>query len=62
MTRYYCSGFDIKNAFEHGLGDMFLSELKDRKSIVYIPGGPEKIQKAKDKLFHYSLNILKMLE
>lgn len=49
MTRYYCSGFDIKNAFEHGLGDMFLSELKDRKSIIYIPGGPEKIQKAKDK-------------
>ena len=49
MTRYYCSGFDIKNAFEHGLGDMFLSELKDRKSIVYIPGGPEKIQKDKDK-------------
>lgn len=49
MTRYYCSGFDIKNAFGHGLGDMFLSELKDRKSIVYIPGGPEKIQKAKDK-------------
>lgn len=49
MTRYYCSGFDIKNAFGHGLGDMFLSELKDRKSIVYIPGGSEKIQKAKDK-------------
>ena len=49
MTRYYCSGFDINDAFGHGLGDMFLSELKDRKSIVYIPGGPEKIQKAKDK-------------
>lgn len=29
MTRYYCSGFDINNAFGHGLGDMFLSELKD---------------------------------
>lgn len=28
MTRYYCSGFDINNAFGHGLGDMFLSELK----------------------------------
>ena len=28
---------------------MFLSELKDRKSIVYISGGPEKVQKAKDK-------------
>ena len=33
MTRYYCSGFDINNAFGHGLGDMFLSELKDTKSI-----------------------------
>ena len=42
MIRYYCSGFDINDAFGHGLGDMFLSELKDRKSIVYIPGSPEK--------------------
>ena len=49
MTKYYCSGFDINNAFGHGLGVMFLSELKDTKSIVYIPGSPEKIQKAKDK-------------
>lgn len=49
MTRYYCSGFDINNAFGHGLGDMFLNELRDTKSIVYIPGSPEKIQKAKDK-------------
>ena len=49
MTRYYCSGFDINNAFGYGLGDMFLSELKDKKSIVYIPGSPEKIQKTKDK-------------
>ena len=49
MTRYYCSGFDINNAFGHGLGDMFLNELKDTKSIVYIPGSPEKIQKAREK-------------
>lgn len=49
MTRYYCSGFDINNAFGHGLGEMFLSELKDTKSIVYIPGSPEKIQKAREK-------------
>lgn len=49
MTRYYCSGFDISNAFSHGLGDMFLNELKDRKSVVYIPGNPEKIQKAREK-------------
>ena len=32
MTRYYCSGFDINNAFGHGLGEMFLNELKDTKS------------------------------
>ena len=49
MTRYYCSGFDIKNAFGHGLGKMFKSELKDTKSIVYIPGGTAKIEKSKTK-------------
>ena len=27
MTRYYCSGFDINNAFGHGLGDMFKTEF-----------------------------------
>lgn len=49
MVRYYCSGFDINNAFGNGLGDMFLSELTDTKSIVYIPGGVEKIEKSKAK-------------
>ena len=49
MIRYYCSGFDVNNAFGHGLGDMFKDELKDTKSIVYIPGSPEKIEKAKTK-------------
>lgn len=49
MIRYYCSGFDINNAFGHGLGDMFKAELTDKKSIVYIPGSPEKIEKAKTK-------------
>ena len=49
MTRYYCSGFDINNAFGHGLGSMFLSELKDTNSIVYIPGGADKMQKIKEK-------------
>ena len=49
MIRYYCSGFDVNNAFGHGLGDMFKSELDDTKSIVYIPGSPEKIEKAKTK-------------
>ena len=47
MVRYYCSGFDINNAFGHGLGDMFKAELRDTKSIVYIPGNPEQIEKAK---------------
>jgi len=49
MIRYYCSGFDINSAFGHGLGDMFKSELTSTKSIVYIPGSPEKIEKAKTK-------------
>lgn len=49
MIRYYCSGFDMNSAFSHGLGDMFKSELKDTKSIVYIPGSPEKIEKVKLK-------------
>ena len=43
MIRYYCSGFDIENAFGHGLGDMFQKKLKDRKSVVYIPGGVDKM-------------------
>lgn len=52
MIRYYCSGFDVNNAFGHGLGEMIKSELKDTKSIVYIVGSPkkpEKIQKAVNK-------------
>lgn len=49
MTRYYCSGFDGENAFGHGLGEMFKNELKDTKSIVYIPGGLDKLDKTKTK-------------
>lgn len=49
IIRYYCSGFDVKNAFGHGLGNMFKKELRDTKNIVYIQGGPEKIEKAKTK-------------
>ena len=30
MVRYYCSGFDINNAFGHGLRDMFKAELRDK--------------------------------
>lgn len=46
---YFCSGFDIENAFGRGLGERFKSELKDAKSIVFIPGGINKIEKARDK-------------
>ena len=49
MIRYYCSGFDRDNIFGHGLGDMFKAELNDTKSIVYIPGGAEKTEKARTK-------------
>ncbi len=48
MVRYYCSGFDVENAFGHGLGEMFKNELKSTKSIVYIPGGLNPV-KAKTK-------------
>lgn len=50
MTRYYCSGFDIHNAFGHGLGEMFKRELTDTKSIVFIPGGADKVEKAVKKI------------
>ena len=46
---YFCSGFDIDNAFGRGLGERFRNELKDTKSIVFIPGGLNKIEKARDK-------------
>ena len=49
MIGYYCSGFDINNAFGHGLGEMFKSELTDTKSIVYVPGGADKMQKVREK-------------
>lgn len=46
MIRYYCSGFDVENSFGHGLGEKFKSELKKTDSIVYIPGGPKKVEKS----------------
>lgn len=49
MARYYCSGFDLDNFFGHGLGDMFKAELANTKSIVYIPGGTHKVEKAQTK-------------
>lgn len=49
LTRYYCSGFDVNNAFGYRLGEMFRRELTDRKSIVFVPGGAEKIEKAGKK-------------
>ena len=49
MTRYYCSGFDINDCFGHGLGRMFKSELANTNSIVFIPGGVSKVEKAKSK-------------
>lgn len=56
MIRYYCSGFDINNAFGHGLGEMFKSELKDTKSIVCIPAGAERVEKAKTKYLPIFMN------
>lgn len=47
MTRYYCSGYDTNpgQAFAHGLGEMLKNELKDTKSIIYIPAGEGKVEK-----------------
>lgn len=59
MIRYYCSGFDISNAFGHGLGYMFKGELKDTKSIVYIPGGFDKMEKVKTKYIPAFINHFK---
>ena len=59
MTRYYCSGFDITNAFGHGLGDQFRKELSGTGSIVFIPGGAERVEKAKNKTVPIFLEHLK---
>lgn len=53
MIRYYCSGFDVNNAFGHGLGDMFKTELRDTKSIVYIVGSPKQPEKIKKAIETY---------
>lgn len=59
MTRYYCSGFDVNNIFGHGLGEMLKTELKNMKSIVYIPGGTDKIEKTKTKYIPNFTNCFK---
>ena len=59
MARYYCSGFDITNAFGHGLGELFRQELKSNGSIVFIPGGVERVEKAKNKTVPVFLEHLK---
>ena len=48
-ANYFCSGFDINNAFWPELAERFKNEMVDTKSIVYIPGSPQKIEKAKMK-------------
>ena len=59
MIRYYCSGFEDTNAFGHGLGGMFKAELENTKSIVYIPGEPEKLDKSKEKYIPLFTNYFK---
>jgi hypothetical protein len=59
MSRYYYSGFDVNNAFGHGLGEMFKNELSGTNSIVYIPGGPEKIEKSREKYIPVFRGILR---
>ena len=59
MTHYYCSGFDINDCFGHGLGQMFKSELANTNSIIFIPGGVSKVEKAKSKHVPLFLNHFK---
>lgn len=47
MVRYYCSGYDVKDAFGHGLGEMIKTELENTNSIIYIVGDPKKDRKSK---------------
>ncbi len=50
MVRYYCSGYDINNAFGHGLGDMFRGWIeRNKKHSIYPRGGTEKIEKIQTK-------------
>lgn len=46
---YYCSGFDINDAFWPELASRFKSEIKHTKSIVYIPGSPDNLEKTLNK-------------
>ena len=59
MARYYCSGFDITNAFGQGLGEQFRKELKSTGSVVFIPAGAERVEKAKNKTVPIFLEHLK---
>lgn len=59
VIRYYCSGFDLNDAFGQGLGGMFKQELKDTKSIVYLPGNPDKIELIKTKFIPIFTNHFK---
>lgn len=47
---YFCSGFDVNNAFWSELGEQLKKDLKNTKRIVYIPGSTKenKIEKAKN--------------
>ena len=47
---YFCSGFDINNAFWDELACQLKADLKNTKRIVYIPGSTKenKIEKAKN--------------
>lgn len=48
-VNYFCSGFAHENAFWQELASKLKKDLKDTKSIVYIPGNPKNIEKARAK-------------
>lgn len=58
---YYCSGFDINNAFFPSLANRLKSEIKDNKSILYIPGSPDNLDKTLNKYIPAFTNHFKRI-
>lgn len=59
VVKYFCSGFDTKNAFWPELAIKFKEDLNNFDSIVYIPGGINKVEKTKSKYIPVFTNHFK---
>lgn len=58
---YFCSGFDLNDVFGGKIGEKLRQDIKDTKSIVYIPGGISKIEKAREKYIPIFNNAFKKI-